>query len=158
MHRRARLDSTSAIWLEPASDSDFDRLFELRMQAMKESLERIGRYDLERGRLRFRAGFRPAFTRLILHQQEGLIGCVGLGPRDDCLWLEHFYIRPSFSGIGIGTTVMTALLAEADGSGLPVRLDVVRESAAKQFYERFGFAETHRDEVDIFMERPALSR
>jgi len=53
---------------------------------------------------------------------------------------------------------MTALLAEADGSGLPVRLDVVRESAAKQFYERFGFAETHRDEVDIFMERPALSR
>ena len=149
--------SISPIRLEPASESDFDRLFDLRMQAMKESLERIGRYDVERGRARFRASFRPAFTRLILHDESGLAGCVALGPRDGCLWLEHFYIAPSYSGRGIGTIVMGTILAEADQSGLPVRLDVVCQSAAKQFYERFGFAETHRDEIDIFMERPARS-
>lgn len=148
----------TAVRFEPAQESDFERLFEIRMMSVRDSLQRIGRFDPERGRLRFRTSFRPEFTRLIVSQAGKLLGCVAFGPRDGLLWLEHFYLLPEVSGQGIGTFVIKSLLAESDAQGLPVRLDVVRESEAKRFYERFGFVETHRDAIDVFMERPIPPR
>lgn len=120
---------------------------------MRPSLERIGRFDPERARARFRGSFRPEHTRLILASTGQLIGCVAFGPRDGASLLEHFYLVPEVQGHGIGSAVLRQLLAEADAARLPIRLDVLRESDAKRFYERHGFAETHRDELDIYMER-----
>lgn len=145
--------STALFSFEPAKQSDFERLFEIRLQAMRESLERIGRFDPERARIRFRGSFRPEHTRLILDLSGQLIGCVAFGPHDGALLLEHFYLVPEAQGRGIGRTVLRQLLAEADAAGLPARLDVLRESDAKRLYERQGFVETHRDELDIYMER-----
>lgn len=139
--------------LERASESDFERLFAIRMDAMRGSLERIGRFDMERGRRRFRETFRPEYTWLILSTDGELLGCVALGPRDGGLWLEHFYLRPEATGQGIGAAVMRRLLSNSDSNNETIRLDVVRDSAAKAFYQRFGFVETHRDEIDIFMIR-----
>jgi len=143
--------------LEPARASDFERLFNIRMRAMHESLQRLGRFDMERGRRRFQETFRPEHTRLII-AGEALLGCVALGPHHGALWLEHFYIVPEATGRGVGSQVMTILMAEADAAGSRVRLDVVRESDAKRFYERHGFSETHCDALDIFMERPPFGK
>ena len=40
-----------------ASEDDFDALVELRIDAMRESLERIGRFNRERSIERFRSSF-----------------------------------------------------------------------------------------------------
>lgn len=143
----------AAFAFAPAREADFKRLFEIRLLAMRPSLERIGRFDPERARARFRGSFRPEHTRLILAPTGQLIGCVAFGPHDGALLLEHFYMLPEAQGGGIGSAVLRQLLAEADAAGLPIQLDVLRESDAKRFYERHGFAETHRDELDIYMER-----
>lgn len=139
----------------PAAASDLERLVELRIAAMRESLERIGHFDPERARRRMVEQFRPQHTRLIWRDRV-FAGCVAIGPdAPGWLRLEHFYIRPDHQGAGLGADVLTALLAESDAQALAVRLTVLRDSAANRFYSRFGFSETGRDEVDIFYERPA---
>lgn len=138
----------------PAVASDLERLVELRIAAMRESLERIGRFDPLRARQRMVEQFRPEHTRLIW-RGEALAGCVAFGPdAPGWLRLEHFYVHPHHQGTGLGADVLAALLAESDAQALAVRLTVIRESAATRFYARFGFSETGRDEVDIFYERP----
>ena len=61
---------------------------------------------------------------------------------------------PEFQGHGTGGAVLVRLLAETDAAGLPVRLNVLKESPAARFYERHGFVRTHEEEWDVFYERP----
>lgn len=51
---------------EPATPADLDALVALRIEAMRESLERIGRFDPVRARERFAGSFDPASTRHIV--------------------------------------------------------------------------------------------
>ncbi len=93
---------------------------------MRPSLERIGRFDPERARARFRDTFRPKHTRLILDLAERLTGCVAFGPYDGALLLEHFYLVPEAQGRGVGSAVLRCLMSEADASAKAIRLDVLR--------------------------------
>lgn len=125
---------------------------------MRESLERVGRFDPVRARQRLVDSFRPEHTRLILVGDERA-GCVALGPgAGDDLWLEHFYLAPAFQGQGFGGAVLNRLLAEADATDATVRLSVLIESPANRFYLRFGFVETHREAFDIYYCRTVGSR
>jgi len=139
-----------------ATEADFERLLALRLTVMREHLERIGRFDPARARQRFRAGFRPAWTRLI-EADGAFAGCVTLGRAEDHFELEHFYLEPGCQGRGVGAAVLARLLAEADAAGLPVRLGVLKRSPAARFYERHGFRFTGEDEFDVFYERPAAA-
>lgn len=139
--------------LEQASEQDFQRLFELRLLTMRESLERIGRFDERRAFERFRKSFRAECTRLIVLSDGSLGGCVALGPSDDGLLLEHFYISPALQSFGLGTAVLQTLLMEADELGLAVRLSVLQKSDAGRFYGRNGFTNTGADEWDVYFER-----
>lgn len=134
-----------------ASQDDFERLVVLRIATMRESLQRIGRFDEQRARERFRGSFKPSQTRLIM-VDGAVAGCVALGPHDAGLLLEHFYIAPAKQGRGLGSAVLLRLLAEAAASGLPIRLGVLRASDAERFYRRHGFVMTGEDEWDIYYE------
>jgi len=137
----------------PAAPDDLDRLVDLRIAAMRDSLERIGRFDPVRARRRMVEQFQPDHTRLIW-TGEALAGCVAFPPDGPGRrQLRHFYLHPDHSGRGLGGAVMAVLMAEADAEGRAVILTVVRESPANRFYPRFGFVETGRDEVDIFYAR-----
>jgi GNAT superfamily N-acetyltransferase len=152
------MDEGRAFRFVPAQPSDLERLVVLRVEAMRESLMRIGRFDEVRARQRMVDGFRPDHTRLIF-AGGALAGCVAFAPRAAGVrWLEHFYIFPNRQGRGLGAAVLGALLAEADAAGEAVEMTVVRESPAHRFYARFGFVETGRDEVDVFYRRDATAR
>jgi len=51
---------------EAATADDAEDLVAIRIAAMRESLERLGRFDLQRARDRFLAGFEPALTRHVV--------------------------------------------------------------------------------------------
>ena len=138
----------------PAGPDDLEALVALRIAAMRESLERVGRFDLARARQRLVDTFRPDHTRLIV-VKGALAGCVALGPGPDGdLRLEHFYIAPLLQGQGLGAGVMGLLMAEAEAVRAAVRLSVLIESPANRFYPRFGFIETHREAYDVYYWRP----
>lgn len=116
---------------------------------MRDSLERIGRFDPVRARERFRAGFSPAHTRHIV--VDGIrVGFVVVKQADEYMLLEHLYIRPAFQKRGIGSTVLTKVFEEADASGMPVRVGALRESDSNRFYVRHGFCRIAEEEWDIY--------
>jgi ribosomal protein S18 acetylase RimI-like enzyme len=143
--------------LEGAVEGDFERLLALRLLVMRESLERIGRFDETRARERFRKAFRPEQTRLIVTGDSALCGCVSLSASPDHLTIDFFYLFPEHQNRGLGGAVLRALFAEADAAGLPIRVGVLHRSDAARFYERHGFRVVSEDEWDVYYERAPLS-
>jgi GNAT superfamily N-acetyltransferase len=138
--------------LRPAEAEDVEVIAELRATVMRPDLERLGRFDEHRVRQRFRDSFVPQHMSVIVADGT-FAGSVALRPAEDARWLEHFFIDPDFQGRGLGTAVLRTLLEQTDADGVPVRLNVLRGSAAQRLYERVGFTVESQDPVDVFMVR-----
>jgi GNAT superfamily N-acetyltransferase len=128
---------------------DADTLVQIRIEAMRESLERIGRFDPVRARERFLASFDPAWCRYILVDGEKA-GFVLVRPEAAHLLLDHLYIVPAHQGKGVGAAVLDAVLADADAQRLPLKVGALRESASNRFYQRHGFVKIAESEWDLY--------
>ena len=131
---------------------DADALVHIRIEAMRESLERIGRFDPQRARDRFLSSFEPAFCRLIVVEDER-VGFVQMKPDGHCLVLEHLYIAPDHQGKGIGSAVLEAIFSDADSQSLSIKVGALRNSDSNDFYQRHGFLKTEEAEWDIYYVR-----
>lgn len=130
-------------------EADFDALAELRIAAMRESLERVGRFDVMRARERLRKSFSPQSTQFIVSGGKR-IGFYALRECDGHLMLDHLYVHPEHQSRGMGSAVLRLLLAKADLKGLPVKVGALRGSDSNRFYRRHGFRKTSEDEWDIY--------
>ena len=137
----------------PISEADFEPLLALRIEVMREHLERVFRYKASRARRIFREHFDEPGMRLILIGEE-IIGCVGFRIGTEEIKLDSFYLQRRFHNSGLGTTILKVLLAEADSRGLPIRLEVLTGSRADRFYLRHGFVKLREDEIEGEYERP----
>lgn len=144
--------------LESVTADDFEELAAIRVEAMRESLERLGRFDVNRARERLRATFEPALTWTIV--RGGMrIGFYALRPASDGWHLDHLYIRPAFQGRGIGAWLMARVLAEAERAGQALKVTALRESASNRFYQRHGFIKIDESEWDVYYVRtPSASK
>jgi len=136
----------------PTSEADFEPLLALRIEVMREHLERVGRFTPERSRRVFRRHFDEPGLRLILVGRD-VAGCVALRTDGDFLTIDSFYLAGRFQNRNLGAAILEALLAEADALGKPVRLEVLKLSPADRFYERHGFARIGESEHDVLFER-----
>ena len=134
------------------NDRDFDELVALRIAAMRESLERVGRFDPQRARERLRNSFYPEHTRVIV-QDGQRIGFYTFRPADDGFHLDHLYIQPGSQSRGLGSQVISHLLAQSDVQQMPVHVGALRDSPSNRFYQRHGFVKTGEDEWDIYYVR-----
>jgi GNAT superfamily N-acetyltransferase len=141
--------------LREARADDAQWIAELRAVVLRADLERLGRFDPVRVRQRFLSAFDPAVTQVVVVDGRD-VGSIAVRLECDTLWIEHFYLRPELQGAGIGSSVLTALLASAAG-GRPFRLNVLQGSRARALYERSGFVVESEDPVDLFMARPAVN-
>ncbi|MFZ6768806.1 GNAT family N-acetyltransferase [Undibacterium sp. Di26W] len=124
--------------LKFAKPEDAAELAELRVLAMRPSLEKIGRFDVERARQRLLGNFVAEYTRLI--KLDGLLaGFLVQRPQDNDLLLDHFYLHPDFQQRGLGSAAIELALAEADALGKVIHVGVLRDSDANRFYLRHGF-------------------
>jgi GNAT superfamily N-acetyltransferase len=141
--------------LLPASADDFEALLALRLRAMRESLERIGRYDEARARARLAEGFDPGHTQHIVVDRHR-VGFVVYKVLSHTLRVNHFYIDPPEQRRGIGHRVLRWICELADHHQIPVELVALKGSAANRFYQRHGFAATGEGEWDIDYVRTPL--
>jgi len=133
--------------LTPVEANDAEALVQLRIEAMRDSLERIGRFDPLRARERFLSGFSPEHTHHI--EVEGRrAGFIVVRPQADCLLLDHLYIHPTSQGQGIGAAVLADVIEEASAQGLAIRVGALRESDSNRFYTRHGFQLVEQTEFD----------
>ncbi|MEB0045623.1 MULTISPECIES: GNAT family N-acetyltransferase [unclassified Pseudomonas] len=145
-----------AIILVVAQPQDAEKLVAIRIEAMRESLERVGRFDSVRVRERFLHGFEASNTRHIDVSAER-VGFVVLKHQPTELLLDHLYVKPSAQGSGIGSAVLAQVFQEADAVSLPVRVGALKESASNRFYLRHGFQLVARGEFDNYYVRPCGS-
>ena len=121
---------------------------------MRESLERVGRFDPVRARERFLSSFTPENTRHIV-RSGSRVGFVVVKQQGEGLLLDHLYIRPSQQGQGIGAAALAQVFAEADASGKPVRVGALKGSDSNRFYARHGFVLVKQGEFDNYYVRPS---
>ncbi|MES1190194.1 MAG: GNAT family N-acetyltransferase [Steroidobacter sp.] len=119
---------------------------------MRESLERIGRFDAARARERFSNSFSPEHTRYIVMNNERL-GFLVTRPHTDFLLLD-LYIKQGWQNKGIGATVLAHVFSMAEKLQLPVRVGALRDSDSNRFYLRHGFSLVERTEFDNYYIRP----
>lgn len=133
---------------EPVAAGDFEPMVELRIAALRASLERLGRFDPTRARERLQAGFAPEHMQHICADGER-IGYLTLRPAAAALKLEHLYIRPGEQGRGAGSWVMDWVKSQARQAGQDVTLSALKLSDANRFYLRHGFKVVGESEFDI---------
>ncbi|CAM2158848.1 GNAT family N-acetyltransferase [Paraburkholderia tropica] len=134
------------------TESDADILVSIRIASMRESLERIGRFDPQRARERFLASFDPALCCFI--EIDGIqAGFILVRPQQDHWLLDHLYILPEHQGRGIGAAVLQDVFKRADAQRMPIRLGALRGSDSNRFYQRHGFVQTDEAEWDIYYVR-----
>ena len=139
-----------------AAPTDFEALLALRLLAMRESLERLGRFDEQRSRERFRASFEPSCARHILVADER-VGFVAVRPTSDGLLLDHLYVLPAAQRQGVGGKVLAGIIADADERRLPLFVTALRDSDSNRFYQRHGFTLVNEAEWDLLYRRlPSL--
>jgi hypothetical protein len=129
------------IWrFGPVGEADFEPLLALRIDVMREHLERVFRYKPSRARRIFREHFDEPGLRLILVDGKRA-GCVGFRVGSDEIKIDSFYLDRRHHN------------READTLGLPIRLEVLHGSPAERFYERHGFVKLDEDDVEARYER-----
>jgi GNAT superfamily N-acetyltransferase len=154
--RTVNKDRQVKVTFASTAHSDAEALVQIRIEAMRESLDRIDRFDPQRARDRFLSSFDPAFCRFIV--VDGIsVGFVLAKPTNDHLALEHLYVVPEQQGKGIGSAVLDSLFADADSRSIPVKVGALRDSDSNRFYQQHGFLKIDEAEWDIYYIRPPLT-
>lgn len=144
-----QFQSKGNVTFAPVSAADFEELADIRVAAMRESLERVGRFDPVKARQRLRNSFSPNHTRGIIFEEKKA-GFYSVRPSTEGLSLDHLYLLPEFQRHGIGSVVINKIFEEADHLGVPVLTGALRESASNRFYQRHGFTKTSESDWDIY--------
>lgn len=148
--------TTATFQLLPVSHADAPALADLRVVAMRESLEAIGRFDPQRARERFLASFTPEDTQALVANGER-VGFVVIRKRSDHILLDHLYILPAHQGRGFGAQVLQSIFAEADAAKLSVRVGALKGSRSNGFYRRHGFVLVEAAEWDNYYVREPVA-
>jgi len=132
--------------LRALREEDWALLRDVRLRALLDSPDAFGRthaesVDLPEGHWRERAGG-PSPTLVVVDQSRVVaMGGVFVGDGTASVW--GMWTDPAARGRGHGARVLDALLAWADGRGLPVDLEVTEGNAdAVALYASRGFVET----------------
>ena len=132
-----------------ATNADVAALAELRVEAMRPSLEAIERFNPVRARARFLEGFNPAYTRKV-QVGEGTVGFVVVRPVENHLLLDHLYIVPAKQCSGLGSAVLRLVIREAQAQEKVLRLGALKDSKSNEFYLRHGFTLERIEEWDNY--------
>ncbi|MBR0654835.1 GNAT family N-acetyltransferase [Roseomonas arctica] len=81
------------------------------------------------------------------------VGCIATVVADDHMVLHSVYLEPAVQGRGLGARMLAEVLASLPV--LPVRIEVLKGSRARRFWEDQGFIFVACQDFDDVMERPA---
>jgi ribosomal protein S18 acetylase RimI-like enzyme len=139
------------IALRPARPNDFDFCARLYFSGMKETIRQL-KLDMAAQTTNLRNLWKPAEVEIITCDGAD-IGWVQVLLQDDTLYLGQIFVDAAFQRRGIGTEIITGLIDEANQTGHPITLGVVKSNPARGLYERLGFRITDEDNRKFYMRR-----
>jgi len=148
------LGRCAALRFRPATTDDAAYLEALNRRAYRELAERhYGDWDDAAQCEKLRRKLEEGSFRLVELDGE-VVGALWTLERDDGFVLRDLMIEPERQRRGLGSRVLALETARADAARKPMRLHTLVSNPARRLYERYGFAETRRDDHFVDMERP----
>ena len=139
-----------SIRLRPARPEDRDFAAALYLDSMQKLLGKLGRWDEDRVRGRFRKSFRVDRSQII-RCGDADIGWLQVSETADDFHLHQIHIVERFRNCGIGGKLIAGLLRRAQAAGRPVALNVIRGNPAMSLYARLGFRPVRADAEKVLM-------
>ena len=144
----------------PIGDSDMPFLFQVYAATREEEMKQAGWSETEKNaflHMQFELQHHhytnyfkgTSFHKIIYRKRAAGRFYVYRGERE--IRVVDVALLPAFQNLGIGTTLMERLMAEAEGNGVPVTLHVERWSRARRFYRRLGFEHVSESDTHIQM-------
>jgi ribosomal protein S18 acetylase RimI-like enzyme len=131
----------SEIRLRPAVAADSEFCYQLHKAAMGDYVTAIWGWDEQSQRGLHDGAFSPDRWQIITADNED-IGILDVDHRPGEIYLARIEILPSFQGHGIGSSLISALIAEAAHTGKDFALDVLNVNhRAQALYRRLGLTE-----------------
>ncbi len=144
------------IQLRPATLEDSEFLYHLKKQAEGDSVAAVFGWNEKLQREIHHQELKQAFPEIITSHGEA-IGSIMVTQHQNHLLLSRFFIHPSCQGEGIGSELLTQLIAHAQVTHLPIKLCYLQGNRVADLYRRFGFQATHQDECFVYMRKdPSL--
>jgi ribosomal protein S18 acetylase RimI-like enzyme len=136
--------------LRPASEADFDFLYELHEVTMRDYVAATWGWDdqLQREMFKKSYGDKPRSIVVVGGVDNGV---VYIERRAEHVYLEVVELHPRVQRRGIGAAIVRSLIEQAAAARLPAALRVLKVNVgARRLYQRLGFAivgesETHYD-------------
>lgn len=93
----------------------------------------------------------PSAQHLIILRGAEPVGRLWVDQQAEQIHLLDLTVLPPFRGAGIGTAVLSDLLAEAAGSGKAVTIYVESYNPSLRFFDRLGFGQAGQNGVHLLM-------
>ena len=119
-----------------ATDDDIEFIFQLRFKTMKPIFKDIlGWDDNEESK---KAAEELNNAKIVIFNQKQ-IGVIKVVPGNDELHLHQMQVLPEFQGRGVGEELVRRTIMQSKKMKKPITLFVVKNTPAKNLYDRFGF-------------------
>ena len=151
------------IHFRPVTEEDREFLYLVYAGTREEELAVTGWRDAEKAAflwsqfeaqsLHYQEHFSGASFHVILRDGES-VGRLYVDRRRDEIRIIDIALLPRVRGQGIGSRILSDILTEAEGAGLPVRIHVEMNNPAMRLYRRLGFRSVAVHGVYLLMERP----
>lgn len=117
---------------------------------MRPLAEEYFEWDPDAQNARFARKFVPHEMQIITLGRHD-VGWLQLQEAADEIVLGQLFVAPAFQGRGIGTKVVSDLLANAQAKNKSVTLEVLKNNRAREFYERLGFSNRGESGIKYIM-------
>ena len=138
------------ITLRPARSEDHTFARNLCFETMRGIVDALFGWNEADQQAKFARQFKVEESRIIVANGQD-IGWLQVQEMPDSVNLGQFYIAPAYQGCGIGTYVLTLLMAEARDEGRSITLSVIKSNPARRLYQRLGFRQTGEDRHKVRM-------
>jgi ribosomal protein S18 acetylase RimI-like enzyme len=125
--------------LQQATAEHFDFALHLYLLTMRPYLQELGVWNEQQQRARFTAQWKREEVRIISVEGKD-VGWLQVAELPTEIRLQKFYVSPQYQRSGIGSEVLSDLLATWRPTGKKIVLRVLRNNPARRLYERLGFS------------------
>jgi len=149
-------ETNTKVTLRPATDADQEFLISIFASTRSDELQMLAWNPVQAEmfiKLQFNAQQQsyklsyPAAENNIILNDEQPIGRMLVDRSDDTIRLVDIAILPEHRNLGVGTTLIGALLDEGAARGRPVLLSVFHTNPAIHLYERLGFSKVEEESL-----------
>jgi ribosomal protein S18 acetylase RimI-like enzyme len=125
--------------LQQATAEHYDFALHLYLLTMRSYLQELGVWDEQQQTASFAAQWKREEVRIISVDGRD-VGWLQVAESPTEIRLQKFYVSPQYQRSGIGSEVLSNLLATWRSTGKKIVLRVLKNNPARRLYERFGFS------------------